>query len=71
MTGLSEAFLALKNVMLLHERVEGLQRELERLTNDQKALNAAVTGIDRRVIRIEALIEYAARGSAVVPRIEK
>ena len=69
MSGIGEAFLALKNVMLLHERVEGLQRELERFAGDQKDLNAAVSGIDKRVVRIEALIEFGSRGGGSQPRL--
>ena len=68
MSGLGEAFLALKNVMLLQDRVERLQKELEQQAVGQKDLNAAVTDIDKRVVRIEALIEYSARGGA--PRLE-
>ena len=62
MSGLGEAFLALKNVMLLQDRVERLQKEIERQAGDQKELNAALATIDRRVVRIEALIEFT-RGS--------
>lgn len=73
MSGLGEAFLALKNVMLLHERVEALQKELEGLATGQKDLNRSVTDIDRRLARLEGFIEGAAAASRRVgdaPRIE-
>lgn len=71
MSGLGEAFLALKNVMLLQERVEALQKELERLATQQRDINASVGDIDKRVVRIEALIEFSSRaGGGAVPRIE-
>ncbi len=69
MSGVGEAFLALKNVMLLHDRVETLQKELERLAIEQREVNASVTDIDKRVVRIEALIEFS-RGASPTPRIE-
>ncbi|MBB4153767.1 hypothetical protein GGQ80_001673 [Sphingomonas jinjuensis] len=47
--------------MLLHERVEALQKELERMAADQKQINLSVIDIDRRVVRIEALIEFSSR----------
>jgi hypothetical protein len=71
MSGLGEAFLALKNVMLLHERVEGVQKEQERLAAEQKLLNAAVLEIDRRLARLEGMIEglaMAGRGRRALPK---
>jgi predicted nucleic acid-binding Zn-ribbon protein len=70
-SGLGEAFAALKNVMLLHERVEDVQKELERLAGEQKELNRAVVDIDKRVIRIETMIEMSTRRTEQPPRIER
>lgn len=64
MSGLGEAFVALKNVMLLHERVERLQKELEGLARNQSELGSAVTGIDKRLARLEGFIEGAAAASS-------
>ncbi len=73
MSGLGEAFLALKNVMLLHERVEALKKELEGLADGQKDLNRSVADIDRRLARLEGFIQGAAAASGrgkKAPRIE-
>lgn len=74
MSGLGEAFLALKNVMLLHERVEGLQKELEQLARSQGDLGKSVVSIDNRLARLEGFIEGASAASAKsakLPRIER
>ncbi|CAN5222807.1 hypothetical protein BH10PSE12_BH10PSE12_21610 [soil metagenome] len=70
MSGLGEAFLALKNVMLLHERVERLQKEIEGLAGNQKDMNRAVTDIDKRLARLEGFIEGASAVRPAPPRIE-
>lgn len=69
MSALSDAFAAIKNVMLLQERVEGVQRDAERLNADVRGLNDYVMAVDKRVVRIETMIEMTAR-QATSPRIE-
>lgn len=66
MSSLNDAFKALKNVMLLHERIDGAQKDMERLTGDLKDTNRWVMEIDRRVSRIEGVMEgfQRAGGSA-------
>lgn len=64
MSSLGDAFAALKNVMLLHERLEGVQKDVERLTADVKDLNKYAVEIDKRVARIEGVMEGVARASA-------
>lgn len=59
MSGIGEAVVALKNVMLLHERVEDLQKELERLASKQDQMSASITDIDKRLVRTETLVEVA------------
>ena len=73
MSSLGDAFAALKNVMLLHERLEGVQKEVERLSDDLKGLNRYAVEIDRRVARIEGVMEGYQRASAGArrPRLPK
>jgi hypothetical protein len=66
-SSLSDAFAALKNVMLLHERLEGVQKEVERLSDDLKGLNRYAVEIDRRVARIEGIMEGYGRATAAQP----
>lgn len=63
MSSLNDAFTALKNVMLLHERIDGAQKDMERLTGDLKDTNRWVMDIDRRVSRIEGVMEGYQRAS--------
>ena len=72
MSSLGDAFAALKNVMLLHERLEGVQKDVERLSEDVKGLNRYAVEIDRRVARIEGVMEGYQRASAPRrPRLPK
>ena len=67
MSSLGDAFAALKNVMLLHERLEGVQKDVERLSEDVKGLNRYAVEIDRRVARIEGVME-GYQGASATPR---
>ena len=67
MSSRGDAFAALKNVMLLHGRLEGVQKEVERLSDDLKGLNRYAVEIDRRVARIEGVMEGYGRAAAARP----
>lgn len=69
MSTLSDALAALRNVVLMQERMEVMNRKLDRLSDDVKGLNTYASAIDRRVVRIETMIEMSAR-SGDRPRIE-
>jgi len=73
MSGLGDAFAALKNVMLLHERMERVQKDVERFTGDLRDTNRWVADIDRRVARIEGVMEGYQRASTPPrrPRLPK
>jgi hypothetical protein len=72
-SGWSDALAALKNVMLLHERLEGLQKDVERLAGDVRDLNRYAVEIDKRVVRIEGVMEGYERASTATrrPRLPK
>jgi hypothetical protein len=57
----ADAFTALKNVILLQERLERTREDIAGLSNDVGDLNDYVVSVDKRVIRIETLIEMTAR----------
>lgn len=67
MSSLGDAFAALKNVMLLHERIEAVQKDVERLTDDVRGLNKYAVEIDRRVARIEGVMEGYGRAAQNPP----
>lgn len=69
MSTIGEAFAALKNVMLLQERIDGLRADIGRSSGDLKSLTEKVYSLDSRVVRIETMIEMSTRGVSQ-PRIE-
>ncbi len=69
MTMVGDALTALKNVVLLQERLDQTQKRMDRLTSDLQGLNDYALSIDKRVIRIETMIEMSGR-SPTPPRIE-
>ncbi len=69
MSALSEAFLALKNTMLLQERIDGLRGDMIRNADDFRSLTEKVGSIDKRLVRIETMVEIST-GRGPQPRIE-
>jgi archaellum component FlaC len=60
-----------KNVLLLRETLERIQKDMEDLQGGVSTLARDVVGIDKRVVRLETLVEVAsARRGPDVPRIE-
>lgn len=69
MSSLGDALAAIRNVMLMQERIDVMNRKIDRLADDVKGLNDYALAIDKRVVRIETMIELSGRGSDR-PRIE-
>lgn len=59
MSAVSDALRGLKQVLLLQEQVGHLERGAERQRDEIKALGKDVIALDKRVVRIEALIEVS------------
>ena len=66
---MGNAYDALKNVMLMQERMEGLRSDISRTADDLRSLTEKVFEIDKRVVRIETMIEMTT-GRGPQPRIE-
>jgi len=69
MSSFGDAYRAIESVILLRSQVEGLEKSLERLVDELKQQGRDVFDHERRLIRIETMIEFSARGIAQ-PRIE-
>lgn len=69
MSTLGDALAALKNVVLMQERLSVMQQDMTRLTGLVDGLNDYVVAVDKRVVRIETMIEMS-RGAGALPRIE-
>ncbi|HEX8553620.1 MAG TPA: hypothetical protein VF695_02830 [Sphingomonas sp.] len=65
---MSDALTGLKNVVLMQERLDVMRREMSELSSDVGKINDRVVDIDRRVARIEGMIEMS-RGGGTPPRI--
>jgi hypothetical protein len=71
MSGLGEAFAALKNVALLHERVANLRADVTALNGNVSGLREYAVSIDKRLSRLEGFIEGAAAASGQQARLTK
>ncbi len=69
MSAISEALAAVKSVVLMQERLDVMRVEQGRVAEDMRGLNAYIVSVDKRVVRIEAMIEMSTRGDNA-PRIE-
>jgi hypothetical protein len=63
MSAVSDALAALKNVVLLQERLENVRADLSNTTGDLKSLAEKVVDIDKRLYAVERVIELGARQS--------
>ena len=59
---------AIKQVILLQENVGRLQRDVELLAQDVRRIRDYAGDIDKRVARIEGVMEGFSRASAGAPR---
>jgi archaellum component FlaC len=69
LSAFGDAFAALKNVLLMQERLDSMRSDIGRISGDLRTLTEKVGSINDRVIRIETMIEMTER-QASRPRIE-
>ena len=69
MSAFGDAYKAIESVILLRSRVEALERSLEKIVEDIKQEGRDLLDHERRLIRIETMIEMSGR-SLTQPRIE-
>ena len=63
MAAFGAAMNAVRDIMLMQARLDLLQGKVEEQSGNQKALAASVVEIDRRLARVEGLIEGVAMAS--------
>lgn len=71
MSSLGEAFAALKNIALLHERVAVLRTDVEGLNDDVSGLRQYAVAIDSRLSRLEGFVDGVAAATSSQPRLPK
>ena len=69
MSAFGDAYKAIESVVLLRSRVESLERSLDKMIDDIKQDGRDLLDHERRLIRIETMIEMSGRGPQF-PRIE-
>lgn len=70
MSAFGDAYKAIESVVLLRSRVENLERALDRVTDDLKQDGRDLLDHERRLIRIETMIEMSGRTGSQ-PRIDQ
>jgi hypothetical protein len=70
MSSIGDALKGIKQILLLQEQVKRLEQVGEKQSAALDRLADDVIAIDKRVIRIETMIEMAGRPGAAPPRIE-
>ena len=70
MSTVGDILAGLKKVILLEENVSRLQGDVANLTDDVRRTRDYAAEIDKRVVRIETMIEMTGR-AAGSPRIEQ
>lgn len=71
MSGLGEAFAALKNIALLHERVAVLRGDVEALNGNVGGLREYAVSLDTRLSRLEGFIDGVAAAGGAQARLPK
>ena len=61
MSSIGDALAALKSVVLMQERLDTMRLEQGRVAEDLRGLNAYILSVDKRVVRIETMIEMTTR----------
>ena len=64
MSALGEAMKAVKDVLLMQAAIERLDQDFNRLGQDVRDLKLVVVDVDRRVARIEGVMEGFGRAAA-------
>lgn len=69
MSTVSDILKSIREVLLLQSQVERLEEQIDEQINELKQVSRDIIALDKRVVRIETMIEMSARGGGQ-PRIE-
>lgn len=71
MSTFGDAMMAIRNVVLMQERITNMQKALDELSANVDGLSDYVVAVDKRVVRIETMIEMSRpSGGLTQPRID-
>lgn len=69
MSSFKDAMSAIKSVILMQSDIENLRKDIGELSSNVGGLKIFAHEIDKRVVRIETMIEMTSRGGQT-PRLE-
>ena len=70
MSLVGDAVATIRNVVLMQAKLEGIEKQVEKLGNDQAGFREAMIALRERVVRVETIIEEAraaGRGRRALP----
>jgi len=71
MSAFGDAMKAVKDVILMQASIERLDEDFQRLTDDVRGAKDAIVDLDKRLVRIETLVEMSGGGrGGQPPRLE-
>ncbi len=70
MSTVSDILKAVREVLLLQSQVGRLEEQIDEQNDELKQIGRDVIALDKRVVRIEAMIEMSGRSGRAAPRIE-
>lgn len=70
MSALGDAYKAIESVILLRSRIETLEKSLEKIVEEMKEQGRDMLDHERRLVRIETMIEMTAQRGPSQLRIE-
>ena len=71
MSAFGDAYRAIESVILLRARVEALEKSVQMLVDELRQQGRDMNDHDRRLIRIETMIEMSGGRRPANPRIEE
>jgi hypothetical protein len=71
MSAMGEAFAGLRNVLLMQENIERLEKNFDKLSGDLIRTRDYAASIEQRVARVEGVVEGYGRAMAAQPRLPK
>jgi hypothetical protein len=69
-SAVGDAMTAIRNVVLMQERIANMQKALDELSANVAGLSDYAVAIDKRVVRIETMIEMSRPAGAGQPKLE-
>ena len=63
MSTVGDILKSIREVLLLQSQVERLEEQIDEQNDELKRVSRDIVGIDKRLVRIETMIEMTARGS--------